>query len=325
MLQPVAFFLALASTRSFAATTAPTTVPLPPDWYPESVAVGPDGSFYVGSWRQGAVARIRSGSTMPQIVVKPGANGLANGQGVVVDAKRHLLWVCSGTLGFTTVPMTPSALKSYDLATGMPRASYVMPDKGYCNDMALDSHGTLYVTDSLHPRVLRLRIDDSTLQTWKEDPAFAQGKEGFDLNGIALDDDDNVYVSELTAAAYLWRISVQRDGMAGSAQRISMPRALKNADAIRYAGSGRLVIFESNAFGGDGPYGGQISLAILAGDRATSLTTLVHGLNDPSSGAIANGRIYFIESKYGILMSRKDHPAAIPKSVPFDVQSIPLP
>src|SRR5262249_54523415 len=135
---------------------APPTMPLPADWYPESIAVGPDGTFYVGSWRQGAVARIRPGTdTPPETLVRPGADGLANGQGLLVDAARGLLWICSGSSGFTTVPQTASALKSYDLATGAPRASHAMPDAGYCNDLAQDARGNLYVTDSFHPRVLR--------------------------------------------------------------------------------------------------------------------------------------------------------------------------
>jgi len=321
-----ALFAALLAVpiTSMAVETAATPMALPADWYPESIAAAANGSFYVGSWRQGAVARVRPGKA-PQVLVKPGANGLANGQGVLVDARRRLLWVCSGTMGFTTVPMTPSALKSYDLATGVPRGNYPLPDRGYCNDLAQDSHGTLYVTDSLHPRVLRLQPGQTTLQVWKEDPAFAQGKEGFDLNGIALDGDDTLYVSEVTAADYLWRIPVRADGTPGAAVRVAMPRVLKNADAIRNAGGHRLVIFESDAFGHDGPYGGQISLATLAGDRATALVTLVRGLNDPSSGVISHQRIYFIESKYGLLIAHKDHPEDVPAQVPFDVQSVALP
>lgn len=298
---------------------------LPPDWYPESLDVGPDGSLYVGSWRQGAVARLRPGAEQPEILVAPGSNGLANGQGVLVDAKRQLLWVCSGKMGFTTVPMTPSALKSYDLASGAPRANYPLPGHGYCNDLAQDSRGTLYVTDSLNPRVLRLRPGDTALQVWKQDPAFAAGKEGYDLNGIALDGDGTLYVSEVTAAPYLWRIDVQADGDAGAPGKVTMPRVLKNADAIRRAGPQQLVIFESNAFGNDGPYGGQISLARLQNDHAASLQTIVRGLNDPSSGVIVGHRVYFIESKYGLLLSHKDNDTQVPRGVPFDVQSVALP
>ena len=139
--------LAFATTAAIAAP--PVVQALPEDWYPESMTIGPDGTFYVGSWRQGAVARLKPGVTpKAQVLVKPGANGLANGQGMLVDAKRGALWICSGNIGFTTVPSTPSALKRYDLATGAPRASYAMPDGGYCNDLAQDTRGNLYVTDS---------------------------------------------------------------------------------------------------------------------------------------------------------------------------------
>jgi len=321
--------LALACTLTCAAAghaaDAPfSTHPLPADWYPESIAVGPDGTFYVGSWRQGAVARIRPGADQPEVLVTPGANGLSNGQGVLVDSRRGLLWICSGTLGYTTVPTHPSALKSYDLATGAPRASYELPDKGYCNDLAQDANGDLYVTDSFQPRIFRWRDGDTALELWKQDDAFSAGPEGFKLNGIAIDR-NHVYVSTVTAAPYLLRIDKQPGGSAGNVTRIDMPRTLKNADAIRSAGPDRLVIFESNAFGHDGPYGGQISLATLSDNRAQTLVTLVAGLNDPSSGVIANGRVYFIESKYSLLFAHKGDDAGIPRHVPFDVQSVPLP
>ena len=42
-----------------------------------------------------------------------------------------------------------------------------------------------------------------------------------------------------------------------------------------------------------------------------TLQTLAAGLNDPSSGTVANGRVYFIESKYGLLFGHKDDEAGI--------------
>lgn len=322
--RPAAFALALLA--PFAATAASLrTAALPADWYPESVATDAGGNFYIGSWRQGAVARVDARDGHLSVLVPSGANGLANGQGVLVDQARRLLWICSSGMGYTTVPSTPSALKSYDLATGQPRASYAMPDHGFCNDLVQDSHGTIYVTDSRNPRVLRWRPGDQRLQAWAESAAFAKGREGFYLNGIALDGDGTIYVSAVTAADHLWRIGVQPDGSAGAIATVHMPRALKNADAIRNAGQGRLVIFESNAFGGDGPYGGQITVATLEGDQARTLTTIVGGLNDPSSGTVANGRVYFIESKYGLLFAHKNDDAHVPRQVPFDLQSVPLP
>jgi hypothetical protein len=307
------------------ASAAPAGVQaLPDDWYPESVAIGPDGSFYVGSWREGAVARLKPGvAPKAEVLVKPGANGLANGQGVLVDAKRRALWVCSGSSGFTTVPQTPSALKRYDLATGAPRASYAMPDSGYCNDLAQDARGNLYVTDSYHPRVLKLAPGAAALTVWKEDPALAGPGPYKGLNGIAIDGGRDVYVSLVAAAPYVLRIGLDAEGNAGEVTRIEAPRVLKNVDAIRAWKPGRLVLFESNAFG-EGPYGGQITVARVDGTKL-GLQTVVTGLNDPSSGAVRGDRVYFIESKYALLTKRKEGDGPVPTGVPFDIQSRALP
>ncbi|MDH6593361.1 streptogramin lyase [Variovorax sp. TBS-050B] len=314
--------LALAATAAGAAP--PVVQALPEDWYPESVAIGPDGTFYVGSWRQGAVARLKPGSApKAEVLVKPGANGLANGQGVLVDAKRRALWICSGNIGFTTVPSTPSALKRYDLATGAPRASYAMPEGGYCNDLAQDARGNLYVTDSHRPRVLKLAPGAASLAVWKEDQALAGPGPYKGLNGIAIDGGRDVYVSLVAAAPYVLRIGLGAHGEAGEVTRVEAPRELKNVDAIRAWKPGRLVLFESNAFG-DGPYGGQISVARVEGAKL-GLQTVVAGLNDPSSGAVRGDRVYYIESKYSLLTGRRDGDGPVPTGVPFDIQSRALP
>lgn len=322
-----ATLLFMAAAAATAAEPAPTRA-LPYDWYPESVAAGPDGSIYVSSWRQGAVARLKPDGGRADIFIAPGANGLANGQGLLVDADRRLLWVCSAAFGFSTVPLTPSALKSYDLDSGAARASYPLPPgadgrPGYCNDLAQDGHGSLYVTDSLQPRVLRLAPGAAKLETWNSDPAFAAGKDGYALNGIAIDR-GQIYVGTVTAAPYLLRVAIQPDGSAGPVLPVAMPRPLKNADALRLAGPGRLLIFENNVFTTDGPYGGQITLASIDGERAT-LRSVVAGLNEPSSGVLVGKRIYFIESKYPLLFKHQGDEAAIPRAVPFDLQSQELP
>ena len=118
-------------------------------------------------------------------------------------------------------PQTPSALKSYDLVTGTPRGSYAMPASGYCNDLAQDARGNLYVTDSFHPRVLRLAPGAAALEVWKEDPLLAGGTAPYrGLNGIALDGDRDVYVSLVEAASHVLHIPLGADGHAGEVRRI---------------------------------------------------------------------------------------------------------
>jgi hypothetical protein len=51
----------------------------------------------------------------------------------------------------------------------------------------------------------------------------------------------------------------------------------------------------------------------------------VRGLDAPSSGVLVGDRVYFIESKYDLLLRHKGNDSAIPRQVPFDLQSVPLP
>ena len=178
--------------------------------------------------------------------------------------------------------------------------------------------------------MLRLSADTTTLEIWKDDPqlgtaaVFTDGHGAYvGLNGIAVDDAGAVIVSLVAAAPALLRIAVDPDGGAGRVDRLAAPRELKNVDALRALPHGRLVLFESNAFGA-GPYGGQITLARVDGARL-ELRTIVTGLNDPSSGVVAGGRIWFIESKYGLLTHRQAIDGPVPVGVPFDLQSVPLP
>ncbi|MEO5735941.1 MAG: hypothetical protein ABIQ82_00610 [Variovorax sp.] len=198
-----------------------------------------------------------------------------------------------------------------------------MPAKGYCNDVAQVARGNIYVTDSYHPRVLRLAPGATALSVWKEDPALAGSGAYTGLNGIAIDGEREVYVSLVAAASHLLRIDFGTGGQAGEVTRIEAPRTMKNVDAVRVWKPGRLVLFESNAFG-EGPYGGQISVARIDGAKL-GLQTVVTGLNDPSSGAVLGDRVYFIESKYGLLTKRKDGDGPVPTGVPFDIQSRALP
>lgn len=318
----------LTALCGWAGAAADVPVPLPDDWYPESMAVGPDGSFWVGSWRQGAIVQVRPGAgaqpASTRVVVPPAAGGMANVQGVLVDSKRRTLWACSGDMGYSVVPTTPSVLKRYDLASGAFVASYVLPDAGYCNDLAQSADGTVYVTDSRHPRVLSLVPGARALEIWKEDPALGAGQSPYSgLNGIALDGERAVYVSLVVASDHVLRIERTPDAKAGAVTPIVAPRELKNVDALRIWKPGHMVLFESNAMGKK-PFGGQITLARAEGDHLI-LQTLVSGLNDPSSGVVWGHRVYYIESKYRLLTQREPSEGPVPTGVPFDIRSRALP
>jgi len=107
---------------------------------------------------------------------------------------------------------------------------------------------------------------------------------------------------------------------------VPFPRVLKNADGLRFLGPDRLLVFESNAFAKNDPLDGSVSLATLGPAGVSKLETLVNGLADPSSGIAHDGRVYFMQSKYSILLRHPaDDQSGVPGNVPFAIGSVPLP
>lgn len=320
----------IASTAAvLPANAAPAVAPLafearlPDDFYPESITADSRGTLYISSFRQGAVARVLPGEKQAQLFIPSGSNGLVSAQGVVADEARNTLWVCSGDFGYSIAAPSASALKAFDLQTGVAKASYPLPGGGYCNDMALDSKGTLYITDSIQPRVLRLTRNSSTLESWAQGGMLAAGGSGLTLNGIALDGDDTLYLSKVDAANHLVRLPIQADGSAGTPVAVTFPRTLHRVDGLRLLAHGQLVFFE-NDIGGNHS---AVSLARISADTAT-LQTLADANTapTPSSGVVIGSRLYYLNSKFTQLLA---YPPKLlhqlPQGVPFTVQSITLP
>jgi hypothetical protein len=98
--------------------------------------------------------------------------------GVLADEASNTLYACSvDASGFGVVVPTgtkPGALKTFDLKTGAPKASYEVPagtiadQMPLCNDMVVAADGTVYITDSLSGRILRLKKGASTLEVWRQ-------------------------------------------------------------------------------------------------------------------------------------------------------------
>jgi streptogramin lyase len=187
------------SSPSFAETSE---IALPGDRaYPESVASAPDCTLYVSSPAVGGVWRIEPQSTTVEEWIKPGAFGSRSTLGVLVDSKANLLWVCSNEFSSIGVPgpssVPGSFVKGFDLSSGEGKVSAALPGKAtLCNDMAVGTDGSLFVTNSLAPQILKLKPGSNQLEVWLESPAFEQPPGGAPgLDGIAFGGDGNLYVN----------------------------------------------------------------------------------------------------------------------------------
>jgi hypothetical protein len=221
--------------------SAQTAASVPDKSFPESLTSTKDGTLYAGSFNLGGVVKVTSGGK-PEQFIKPGANGSRSVLGVLADEKSGTLYVCSNDITGFGVPGPGDAkgtwLKTFDLAIGAPKGSFAFKDaKSFCNDIAVGSDGTAYVSDSLNPVVYSLKPGGTALEVWATDPALAPAKDGVGLDGIAVGSDGNVYVTTFIPAA-LFRIAV-KDGKAGAVTALKPSRALDHADAMRAFGDRR--------------------------------------------------------------------------------------
>ncbi len=150
------------------------------DLIPEGIAYDPaDDVFYVSSIRHGKVVRVKRDGTARDF-----ATGLFAALGVKVDAARRRLWVASyaapETAGYDTADEGRAAAYEFDLASGRLQRT-IRTTKSLLNDLAIAADGTVYITDSVAGRVLRVAPDATTPETFAEGFGYP--------NGIALSDD----------------------------------------------------------------------------------------------------------------------------------------
>ncbi len=268
------------------AAPARADIALPADAFPEGIALAPDGTAYVGSLRQGAVWRASAGAKAAEPFIPAGSNGLVSAVGLLADAARGLLWVCSSDPGVS--PRTgsaPPAVLAFDLAGGMPKARYELPGGGFCNDMALGPDGSLYVTDSLNPRILRLPPGGQQLEDWLVHEAFRG--EGFSLNGLDFGADSQLYAVRYNSGQ-MFRIDPARRTVA----EIALPRPLAQADGLKRMDGARFAVVEGGR--------GGATLVTIDGNRA-SLSPLSDGLKTPTTLAVQGQRLLLVEGQLDLL------------------------
>jgi len=194
-------FVGLFNAISAARANDATRIDLSDDRaFPESVTASSDGALYVSSLAAGGITRIPHGATRDALWIKPGDFGTQSTLGVFVDNASHMLWVCSNDLSALGVPgpgsISGSYLKGFDLRTGEGKVSAALPGvRSFCNDIAIGQDGSLFVTNSLAPQLLRLRPGGNQLEVWLEDQQFEAPSQGGGLDGIACGGDGNLYVN----------------------------------------------------------------------------------------------------------------------------------
>lgn len=298
----------LVPPAAFAQSATPIVVP-GDQAYTESITAGPDGSLYVSSFAAGGVQRVNAGATKAEPWIPPGAFDSRSTFGLYADAKTSTLWVCSNDVSGFGVPgpnsIAGSHLKAFDLASGEGKASYAFPaGPSLCNDMTIAADGTLYVTDTVVPRILRLAPGAKALEIFIEDKQFQPPNNGAGLDGIALGEDGHLYVNTFHGGE-LFRIEIA-DGKAGAVTKLKTSRPLSLPDGLRRIGAATFLMAEGS---------GTLDRVTIEGDTAR-IETIKDGLKEPTAFAKIGDTAWVAEGQLSHLLAPKEKG---PPSLPFEI------
>lgn len=299
-----------------AAIAQPQSIALPGlRAFPESLTSTADGTLFIGRLGDGGIVRANARTGKAVVFVDPGASESRSILGVFADDAANTLWACSNDLSALGGPSSSgesvSALKAFDLKTGAPKQSVRLPGAhAFCNDIAVDPTGALYVTDSAGPNILRLPVRASTFEIFASSPRFSPPQGGIGLDGIAFGRDGHLYVTTYTAGE-LFRVEIKR-GKAGPVTTLHSTRRLVRPDALRPLSQNSFLLVEGS---------GTLDRVDIKGD-AFFVTPIREGFREPTSVTQVGSTAWVSEGQLSFFFeSSKQN---LSPSLPFQVYAVQL-
>ncbi len=247
--------------------------------------VSDNGTVYVGSITSGDILQISPDNQIKSFF--QGNKDIFAVTTLRLDEARGILWGASpdvlGTVG------KPHRIFAIDINSSRVLKIITIPDDGFGNDIAVDSNGGIYVTDSLKPRILYLSPGATQFQTWVENQLWSTNKR-FGLSGIARREDGVLFVT-MYSDGRLFKINPNR-----TVEEIELPRKIDGSDAIALADDGSLLMIEGGVESGNGRL-----LQLQELDDAKSkpeFKVLASGMNLPVNLTVAGKEILLTESLF---------------------------
>ena len=299
-LRTAACLVSFAVTASSAhAASLPAEVAIPGEGvFPESMTAAADGSLYFGSIGLKKIFRAKPGAATAADFVAAGTDNLNSVFGVFADSKGNTLYACSGSPAFGPAQPgatpQPATLRAFDLKSGAPKGTYPYPTApSLCNDIAVGPDGTVYSTDTLGNKILRLKKGAKDLEIWVDTAGFP-ARAG--LDGIAVLG-DHVIVNAISLSK-LFSIPIGKDGKAGDAAQITLDKEIKGPDGMRSFGKNSVLLVDS-------ANGGELSKITITGTSG-KVENLKQGFPDGPVGlGVVGTTAYVVEGQLSSMMRRR--------------------
>ena len=281
--------LALAALAASASASSAAEIVIHDDKsQPENLAMGPDGTLYVGSASTPYVYAVKKGATTATPFIDASAAGPGTFFfGVLADPATNTLWTCQLTpVAAATPARRTTALRGFDLKSGAPKLSWTLPgDNSTCNDFSIGPDKALYIADTANQKIFRLAPGAQAAEV------YLDNRNLLGIDGITFLD-GTLYVNNVSFNK-LYRVPVGADGTPGAPVDIWMDAPVRGPDGMR-AANGKLFLAENRA--------GKISSLTITGDTA-HVTVIKDGLDTPTGVEPAGDTLWFTERGTGKVWS----------------------
>jgi hypothetical protein len=269
------------------------------DLIPEGMAYdAAERVFYLSSLRKRKIVRVTPGvagrAAAFEDFTTEAQDGLYCVLGMKVDARRRVLWAISSAepfmRGYTKADDGKAALFAYDLRTRKLIKKFAPPTDGLhlLNDLALDREGNVFATDTRSSEIFKLSRDALARDGGALEVLVAAGTLA-SPNGIAISDDGRqLFIASIPQGVY------RLDLKTGQLARLPYPQG------ISLVGIDGLYFYKRSLVGVLNMINpGRVARFYLndALDRVTRAEIVECDnplFDDPTTGALAEGSLYFI-------------------------------
>jgi DNA-binding beta-propeller fold protein YncE len=274
--------------------------------YPEGTVFNPKKNvFYVSSVIDGTVGMVDMQGNYTRLYED---KSLKSTYGIKIDPKQNRLWVCVSDANYSNYSDSASFKKlgrliALDLETGKKVADIELANlfkgKHFINDMVFDGSGNLYVTDAFSPVIYKVNAAGKASIFVNND--LFKG-EDVGLNGIAYNPQGFLLVD---------------DSRTGSVYKVDLanPKNIKKVNINNFfPGADGLIMQDANTLLLIQNQGVDKVFKIESTDNwATAKIKAATGGEDrfqhPSTGTIANGKVYVLNSKMNELADPTKKPS----------------